>query len=127
MSKQERRLLDREELNKLFELTNPQLSPKPQMHIVIRNPDSEWRVEDSHFLRGYRACKRSLASKVSIYESNGAWPNQCEIGIGIFKDDIVISVLVAKNLGVMPVHSNTTSLPLDDILNAVGLTRSEVK
>lgn len=46
MCKHERRLLDREELNKLYELTNPQLSPKPQLHIVIRNHDSEWRVED---------------------------------------------------------------------------------
>lgn len=126
MIEQERRLLDRNDLNKLYELTNPKLSPKPTLHTVVSYYENEWKIEDSHLLRGYRACNRTLESKVRRYEAKGAWPTQCQLGIGLFENDKLIHVLIAKDLGVKPSSQVKTNLPLDDILSAIGLSRNDV-
>jgi len=127
MTGKERRLMDKEDLNKLYELTNPKLSPKPKLFIVINHNGSNWEIEDSHILRGYRACKRSLESKVRRYESRMFWPSQCQIGIGYFEQEQLIGVLIAKNLGFKPVEEVQPTLPLDDALEAIGLSRREVQ
>ena len=121
----ERRLLDKDDLTKLYELTNPKLSPKPKLHTVISYQSNEWVIEDSHQLRGYRACKGSLAMKVRKYEEKNAWPSSCRLGIGVFEDDKLTNVLIAKNLGRNPIAEAKASLPLDDVLGAINPARSE--
>ncbi|MBE0420556.1 hypothetical protein EI165_10530 [Pseudoalteromonas nigrifaciens] len=126
MAGYERKLLDRDDLTKLYELTNPKLNPKPTLHTVISYQSNEWVIEDSHLLRGYRASKGSLAIKVRKYEAKNAWPDSCRLGIGVFEGDKLIHVLIAKNLGVKPLVQANSSLPLDDVLGAIGLSRSDV-
>lgn len=109
MADYERRLLDKDALTKLYELTNPKLNTKPTLHTVISYHLNEWAIEDSHHLRGYRASKGSLAMKVRKYEAKKAWPGLCRLGIVVFEDDKLINVLIAENLGMKPVpHSNTS-------------------
>ncbi|MBB1294656.1 MULTISPECIES: hypothetical protein [unclassified Pseudoalteromonas] len=126
MAEYERRLLDKDDLTKLYELTNPKLNPKPTLHTVISYQSNEWVIEDSHQLRGYRASKASLAMKVRKYEAKKAWPSSCRLGIGVFEADKLIHVLIAKNLGKKPIAEAKASLPLDDVLGAIGLSRSDV-
>ncbi|MDI4652659.1 MULTISPECIES: hypothetical protein [Pseudoalteromonas] len=127
MAGYERKLLDEDDLTKLYELTNPKLNPKPTLHTVISYQSNQWQIEDSHQLRGYRASKGSLAMKVRKYEAKKAWPDSCQLGIGVFEDDKLIHVLIAKNLGVKPERQIKASLPLDDILGSIGLSRKDVK
>lgn len=126
MTAKERKLLGREELNRLYEVTDPKLNTKPTMHIVISRNNGPWEIEDSHSLRGYRASKRSLEGKVNRYESSGVWPSQCQIAIGLFEQGNLFEVLIAKNLGYKPVKQVPQTLPLDDALNAIGLSRKDV-
>lgn len=126
MTAKERRLLDREQLNRLYEITDPKLNKKPTMHIVISRNNGPWEIEDSHSLCGYRACKSTLASKVNRYESSGIWPSQCQIAIGLFEQGELFELLIAKNLGYKPVKPAPQTLPLDDALNALGLSRKDV-
>lgn len=126
MAEYERRLLDKDDLTRLYELTNPKLNPKPTLHTVISYQSNEWVIEDSHQLRGYRASKSSLAMKVRKYEAKNAWPSSCRLGVGVFEGDKLIHVLIAKNLGRKPIAEAKASLPLDDVLGAIGLSRSDV-
>ncbi|MDC9530317.1 hypothetical protein [Pseudoalteromonas sp. Angola-7] len=126
MAEYERRLLDKDDLTKLYELTNPKLSRKPALHTVISYQSNEWEIEDSHQLRGYSASKRSLAMKVRKYEAKNAWPSSCRLGIGVFEGDKLIHVLIAKNLGNKPIAEAKPSLPLDNVLGAIGLSRSDI-
>ncbi len=126
MAGYERRLLNEEDLTKLYELTNPKLNPKPTLHTVISYQSNQWEVEDLHLLRGYRASKGSLAMKVRKYEAKKTWPDSCQLGIGVFEDDKLIHVLIAKDLGVKPERQVKVSLPLDDVLGAIGLARKDV-
>ncbi|QTL34496.1 hypothetical protein [Pseudoalteromonas viridis] len=125
MNGKERRLLDRDSLNKLYELTNPRLNPKPIMQFVMSNDGQSWEVIDPHILRGYRACKRSLESKVERYESSGVWPQKCQLGIGVFREGALVDVLIAKDLGFKPIKQSQPTLPLDDVLEALRRTRKE--
>lgn len=106
-------------------MTNPKLNTKPTLHTVISYQSNEWVIEDSHQLRGYRASKGSLAMKVRKYEAKKAWPGSCRLGIGVFEDDKLINVLIAKNLGMKPVPHSNTSLPLDNVLSAISSSRSK--
>ena len=126
MAEYERRLLDKDDLTKLYELTNPKLNPKPILHTVISYQSNEWVIEDSHQLRGYRASKGSLAMKVRKYEAKNAWPSSCRLGIGVFEGDKLIHVLIAKNLGEKPISEEKATLPLDDVLSAISSSRSKV-
>ena len=125
MAEYERRLLDKDDLTKLYELTNPKLNPKPILHTVISHQSNEWVIEDSHQLRGYRASKGSLAMKVRKYEAKDAWPSSCRLDIGVFEGDKLVNVLIAKNLGMKPVPNSNASLPLDDVLSAISSSRSK--
>jgi hypothetical protein len=126
VSKTKRRLLDSNDSTMLYNITNPKIVDKPNLHVVIRTSYSEWSIEDSHILRGYAGSQSSLESKVNRYESRNIWPNQCKLGIGIYINGNLSQVLVAKNLGRKPVPKKSSSLPLDDILRVVGLTRSDI-
>ena len=126
MAAKERRLLDREPLNRLYEVTDPKLIKTPTMHTVISRNNGPWEIEDSHSLCGYRACKRTLESKVNRYESSGIWPSQCQIAIGLFEQGNLFEVLIAKNLGYKPAKQVVHTLPLADALNAIGLSRKDV-
>ncbi|MDO6444549.1 hypothetical protein Q4493_02050 [Colwellia sp. 1_MG-2023] len=126
MSKTKRKLLDSNDSTTLYKLTNPKIVDKPNLHVVIRPSDGDWLIEDSHILRGYAGSQRSLESKVNRYESSNIWPNQCELGIGVYINGNLNQVLVAKNLGRRPVPKQSSSLPLDDIHGVVGLTRDDI-
>ncbi|WP_261625856.1 hypothetical protein [Pseudoalteromonas holothuriae] len=126
MTGRERRLLDREDLNKLYKLTNPKLHEKPTLQFVMNSNGHSWKVIDSHILRGYRACKGSLEAKVQMYEARGIWPQNCQIGIGIFRSDELVDVLIAKDLGTKPIKQSRQTLALDDALEALGRTRQEL-
>lgn len=126
MSKTKRKLLSSNDLTVLYKLTNPKIVDKPNLHVVIRTHDGEWSIEDSHILRGYAGCQRSLEYKVDRYESRNLWPSQYELGIGVYINGKLGQVLVAKNLGHNPVSNQSSSLPLDDILGVVGLTRDDI-
>lgn len=96
------------------------------MHIVISRNNGPLEIEGSHHLRGYRVCKRTLESKVNWYESSGIWPSQCQIAIGLFEQGELFELLIAKSLGYKPVKPAPQTLPLDDALNAIGLSRKDV-
>ncbi|MBZ9612325.1 hypothetical protein [Rheinheimera maricola] len=126
MSKTKRKLLSSNDLTMLYKLTNPKIVDKPILHVVIRPHDGEWSIEDSHILRGYAGCQRSLEDKVDRYDSRNLWPSQCELGIGVYVNGNLSQVLVAKNLGHNSVSNQASSLPLDDILSVLGLTRNDI-
>lgn len=122
----ERKLLSSDDLKELYRVTGPNVNPRPKLFMVVRESDeSDWRVESRHSLRGYRACKINLNARVRQYEGNGLWPNQCDLGIGIFEGDTLIRVLKAVDLGNRLVKDKPVTLPLDDILSAVGKKRSD--
>ena len=52
---------------------------------------------------------------------------QCDLGIGIFEGEQLTQVLMATDLGRKPVKDHQPTLPLDNILGAMGLTRSDVQ
>lgn len=126
MPKNKIKLLGSNDLTVLYKLTNPKIVDKPNLHVVIRSHDGEWSIEDSHILRGYAGSQRSLEYKVDRYESINLWPNQCELGIGVYLNGNLSQVLLAKNLGRKLVSNQSSSLPLDDILGVVGLTRDDI-
>ena len=95
--------------------------------MVIRPSGKEWSIESSHILRGYRGCQTNLEARVRQYESKNLWSSQCDLGIGVFEEDRLVEVLMAVDLGRKPVKGNNPSLPLDDMLGAMGLTRHDVK
>jgi len=127
MSRTQRKLLNGNDLKSLYRLTNPKLAEKPQLLMVIRRTGEDWTVENTHLLRGYRGCQTNLESRVRQYESNGYWPAQCDLGIGIFENEQLTQVLTATDLGRKPVQEHQPTLPLDNILGAMGLTRSDVQ
>ncbi|WP_448556616.1 hypothetical protein [Thalassotalea montiporae] len=118
--------MDSKDSTELYKLTNPKIVDKPNLHVVIRSNDGDWSIEDSHILRGYAGSQRSLEGKVNRYESRNLWPNQCELGIGVYINGTLSQVLVAKNLGCKPVQNQRNTLPLDDVLSVVGLTRDDI-
>lgn len=127
MSDVARKLLSSEDLKGLYRVTNPKLSPRPQLYIVSRNnPSDDWVVESSHRLMGYRACQTHLQSRVRQYEGRLQWPNCCELGIGIFIGDKLDRVLTAKDRGYTEKTQIPVTKPLDDILGAVCLNRGDV-
>ncbi|MGB0893807.1 MAG: hypothetical protein ACPGUD_05315 [Parashewanella sp.] len=122
-----RRLLNSDDLKTLYRVTDPKWTEKPRLFIVIRPQGGDWSVENTHLLRGYRACQSNLESRVRQYELKNIWPNQCDLGIGVFENESLINVLIAADLGYKAVKDHTPSLPLDDILGAIGLTRKDVQ
>ena len=127
MSVGKRKLLSSRDLKKLYDITNPKLEEKPKLLMVIRPSGKDWTVESSHPLRGYRGCQTNLASRVRQYETKNIWPNQCDIGIGVFESEKLVKVLVATDRGFNQVEDPVPSLPLDDLLGAIGLTRGDIK
>jgi hypothetical protein len=127
MAEVKKRLLNSDDLKTLYQVTNPKLEEKPKLQMVIRKPGKGWEVENSYILRGYRACQNHLESLVKKYEAKGIWPSQCALGIGLFEKDKLIQVLAASDLGYRTVKETASSLPLDDILNSVGLTRNDIQ
>lgn len=126
MTEVKKRLLSSDDLVTLYRVTNPKLAEKPILQMVIRPSGQDWEIENPYKLRGYRACNGHLESLVRQYESKGTWPTQCDLGIGLFENDKLVQVLTAIDLGYRPVKKVEPSLPLDDILNAIGLSRNDI-
>lgn len=126
MTEVKKKLLNNDDLKTLYRITNPKLENKPNLMMVIRPKDKEWEIENSYLLRGYRACQNHLDSLVRKYETQGTWPTQCDLGIGLFEKEKLIKVLIATDLGCRPIKESPSSLPLDDILGAIGLTRNDI-
>lgn len=127
MSSTNRRLLNSGDLKELYKITNPKLEEKLILRMVIRTAGKDWSIENPHLLRGYRACQSNLESRVKQYESKDLWPDQCEIGIGIFENEKLVRVLLATKLGYRSVQEPASTTPLDDILGAIGLTRNDIE
>jgi hypothetical protein len=127
MSRNQRKLLNSSDLRALYKVTNPKLTEKPNLLMVIRRVGEDWAVENTHSLRGYRGCQTNLESRVRQYESSGHWPTHCDIGIGIFESEQLTQVLMAIDLGCKSVQEHQPTLPLDNILGSMGLTRSDVQ
>ncbi|BFM18908.1 hypothetical protein R50073_50910 (plasmid) [Maricurvus nonylphenolicus] len=127
MSSSKRKLLGSSDLKRLYEITNPKLSPKPKLLLVVRELDKEWSIESNHSLRGYRGCQTNLAARVRQYESRNMWPGHVELGIGIFENEQLVDVLKAVDLGYKPDDTPKSTLPLDDMLGAMGLTRNDIQ
>jgi hypothetical protein len=127
MTEVKKKLLNSDDLKTLYRITNPKLENKPNLMMVIRYKDKEWEIQNPYLLRGYRACQNNLESLVKNYVSQGIWPTQCDLGIGVFENEKLIKVLIVTDLGYRQVKQSPPSLPLDDILGAIGLTRNDIK
>lgn len=126
MAAVKRKLLSGDDLKELYRITNPKMDEKPHLYMVIRANGEDWQVESSHPLRGYRACQSNLESRVRQYESKDIWPDQCDLGIGVFEGEGIVRVLIAGHRGYKPMPESQPSLPLDDILAAMGISRSDI-
>lgn len=73
------------------------------------------------------ACEIHLSARVRQYEEKLIWPKKCELGIGIFEGDTLCRVLLALNNGCKKIKESPTTLPLDDLLDSVGLTRNDIQ